>query len=191
LKGAAILTLVGCGLLLGVRGGAPTAPGVAPAGSAIAAMGAALVPVLFSYGGWQTAGFVAGEIREPRRNLPRAMLLGVAGVIVLYVLVALACVRALGPVGLAATDTPALDVMSRTVGARGAALVSAGIALSTLGFLSQSILVAPRVYFAMADDGVFFRQVSWVHPRTRAPVAAIALQGTLAIAIALIGHFDQ
>jgi APA family basic amino acid/polyamine antiporter len=76
------------------------------------------------------------------------------------------------------------------MGRRGALAISAGISISTLGFLSQSILTAPRVYFAMAEDGLFFRSIGRVHPRTRAPVAAIALQGTLAIAIALAGTFE-
>src|SRR6267143_4012686 len=80
--------------------------------------------------------------------------------------------------------------MRLAFGPSGAAFVAAAIAISTLGFLSQSILTAPRVYFAMADDGLFFRTVARVHPRTRAPVAAIALQGGLAIAIALAGTFE-
>jgi APA family basic amino acid/polyamine antiporter len=156
----------------------------------LAAMGGALVPVLFSYGGWQTAGFLAGEIRDPTRNLPRAMLLGVIGVVTLYVLVAFACVRVLGPVELGRTGTPALDVMRRAFGARGGTFLAAAVALSTLGFLSQSILTAPRVYFAMADDGLFFAAVGKLHPRTHAPVAAIALQGILAVVIALWGGYE-
>jgi basic amino acid/polyamine antiporter, APA family len=80
--------------------------------------------------------------------------------------------------------------MTRTLGRRGALAISAGIAVSTLGFLSQSILTAPRVYFAMAEDGVFFRSVASVHPRTRAPVVAIALQGVLTVVLALSGTFD-
>jgi APA family basic amino acid/polyamine antiporter len=193
LKIVAVLALVAGGLVL--AGGPPVAapPLVPPPATTLAlvgAMGSALVPVLFSYGGWQTAGFVAGEIRDPERNLPRAMLLGVAGVIALYVLVALACVRVLGPAGLGQTGTPALEVMRRAFGARGGRILAAAVALSTLGFLSQSILTAPRVYFAMASDGLFFSAVGKLHPRTRAPVAAIALQGLLAAVIALWGHYD-
>jgi APA family basic amino acid/polyamine antiporter len=188
LKIAAVLALVGCGLVLG--GAAPQASAPTAHDSGPLALGAALVPVLFSYGGWQTSGFIAGEMRNPARDLPRALLLGVAGVIALYLAVAWVCVRVLGPAGLAATATPALEVMSRALGRRGSALLAAGIALSTLGFLSQSILTAPRVYFAMADDGLFFAGIGRVHPRTRAPVAAIALQGVLAALIALWGHYD-
>jgi APA family basic amino acid/polyamine antiporter len=154
-------------------------------------VGAALTPVMFAYGGWQTASFVAGEMREPRRDLPRGILIGVCGVITLYTLVNFACLRALGAEGLAATTTPASEVMRIALGPRGAALIAVGIAISTLGFLSQSMLTAPRVYFAMAEDGVFFKDVARLDPRTRAPVAAIALQGLLAAVIAVSGRYEQ
>jgi APA family basic amino acid/polyamine antiporter len=192
LKIAAVLMLVVAGLLLVPHLPAPASSSSPPTSmlQLIAAMGSALVPVLFSYGGWQTAGFVAGELREPSRNLPRALILGVTGVVTLYVLVALACVHVLGPVGLANSRAPASDVMRLAFGARGATLLAAAVSLSTLGFLSQSILTAPRVYFAMADDGLFFAAVGKLHPRTHAPVAAIVLQGILAVVIALSGGFD-
>jgi APA family basic amino acid/polyamine antiporter len=184
LKIGALAGLIGAGLLLG---GVAASSGTAatPQG-----FGAALIPVLFAYGGWQTACFVAGEMKDPRRDLPRALLAGVAGVIALYTLVAFVCLRALGAEGLARTSAPALDVMTRALGRRGGLAIAAGISISTLGFLSQSILTAPRVYFAMAEDGLFFRAVAGVHPRTHAPIAAIALQGVLAIAIALAGTFE-
>jgi basic amino acid/polyamine antiporter, APA family len=187
-KVAAILALVTLGLVADPAPAAAAAP--SPAGG-IGAMGAALVPVLFAYGGWQTTSFIAGELRRPERDLPRGLLLGVAGVVVLYLGVNYVCLRVLGPDGLAATATPASEVMRRAAGDRGAALIAAGIAVSTLGFLSQSILTAPRVYFAMARDGVFVRGVGWLHPRTRAPVVAIALQGAAAVAIALSGRYEQ
>jgi len=188
LKILALLTLIACGLL--APGRAPAAPDSMAPG--VRAFGGALAPVLFSYGGWQTASFVGGEIRDPRRNLPRALVGGVVGVVALYALVAWACVRVLGADGLASTSTPALDLMTRTLGRRGGVLVAAGIALSTLGFLSQSILTAPRVYFAMAQGGGrFFAGLGRLHPRTRVPVAAIALQGGLAALIALVGRFEQ
>ncbi|HEX4458234.1 MAG TPA: amino acid permease, partial [Polyangia bacterium] len=195
LKIGAILALVVGGLWRAggpsVDGGAAAvAPDTAGPFALVGAMGAALIPVLFSYGGWQTAGFVAGEIKEPARNLPRAMLLGVAGVIALYVLVAFVCVRVLGPAGLGRASAPALDVMRRAFGARGAQFLAAAVSLSTLGFLSQSILTAPRVYYAMANDGLFFAAVGKLDRRTHVPVAAIVLQGALAGLIALWGHYD-
>jgi APA family basic amino acid/polyamine antiporter len=154
-------------------------------------MGAALTPVMFAYGGWQTASFVAGEMRAPRRDLPRGLLIGVCGVILFYALVNFAYLRSLGAEGLAATTTPASEVMRLALGERGAMLIAVGIAISTLGFLSQSMLTAPRVYFAMAEDGVFFKDVARLDARTRAPVVAIVLQGALAAVIAVSGRYEQ
>jgi APA family basic amino acid/polyamine antiporter len=160
-------------------------------GGLLSALGAAMVPVLFAYGGWQTACFVAGELKEPRRDLPRALVLGVIGVAALYISVNFICVRALGVSGLAETHTPASAVMRLALGQKGATLIALGIAVSTLGFLSQSVLTAPRVYFAMAEDGVFFRQLAWVHPKTRVPVVAITLQSIWTVVILLSGRYEQ
>ncbi|HET9742765.1 MAG TPA: amino acid permease [Terriglobales bacterium] len=157
----------------------------------ISEFGAAMVPVLFAYGGWQTANFVASELKDPRRDLPRGLLLGVIGVIILYVSVSFVCLRALGPVGLANSRTPASAVMNAAMGGTGGMILAFGIAISTLGFLSQGILTAPRVYFAMAEDGVFFRSVAWVHPATRVPVVAIVLQSIWTMVIMLTGRYEQ
>ena len=182
LKIGAIGAVIACGL----GPAAAPGPGVANPRSNFAA---ALIPVLFSYGGFQTACFVAGELKDARRDLPRALVAGVSFVVLLYVGVAFACDRILGE-ALQLSATPALEVATRVLGPRGAGLIAAGVALSSLGFLSQSILTAPRVYFAMAEDGVFLRGVARVHPRTRAPVVAIVLQGGLAILLALTGTFE-
>ena len=149
------------------------------------------MPVLFAYGGWQTSSFVAGELKSPQRDLPRGLLIGVSGVILLYLLVNYVCIRALGMSGLAATTTPASDVMRAALGERGATLIAAGIAISTIGFLSQNLLTGPRVYFAMATDGTFFKSVARVHPRTRVPVVAIVLQGAIASILALSGSYER
>jgi APA family basic amino acid/polyamine antiporter len=157
----------------------------------LTAMGASLTPVLFAYGGWQTASFMSAELKDPRRDLVRGLLLGVAGVIVLYLAVNWVCLRALGPAGLAATTTPASTVMRLALGEQGGRWTAIAIAVSTLGFLSQGMLTAPRVYFAMAADGLFFRQVAWVSPTTRVPVVSIAMQGAMATVIALSGKYEQ
>ena len=157
----------------------------------VTGFGAAMIPVLFAYGGWQTSNFIASEIRDPRRNLTRALMIGVAGVILLYVLMNVVCVRALGAAGLAATTVPATQVMRRAMGGVGAELVAFGIAISTLGFLSQSILTGPRVYFAMAEDGLFFRAVARVTRKTQVPAVAIVLQSCWAAVIALSGSYEQ
>jgi basic amino acid/polyamine antiporter, APA family len=190
-KIAAIAALVGCGLF--AAGASPERAPAAPplTFGLLTAVGAALVPVVFAYGGWQTSSFVAGEMRDPRRDLPRSLLLGMAGVVVLYLLVSFVCVRVLGPAALAATTTPASEVMRRALGSKGGRLIAVGIAVSTLGFLSQGILTAPRVYFAMARDGVFFERVGRLTARTRVPLTAIALQGAVASVIAVSGTYEQ
>ena len=159
--------------------------------SLIFTFGAAMTPVLFAYGGWQTSSFLAGEVRDPRKTLPRGLVLGVLGVIAVYTSVNFVYVRALGPAGLAATMTPASTVMRALLGPRGGSLIAAGIAFSAFGFLGQSMLTAPRVYFAMAKDRIFFRGVAWIDPRTHVPVVAILLQGVWAIVIALTGTYAQ
>jgi basic amino acid/polyamine antiporter, APA family len=155
------------------------------------AFGSALTPILFAYGGWQTSSFLGAEVRDPKKTLPRGLVLGVLGVIAVYTSVNFVYVRALGPAGLAATMTPASSVMRALLGPRGGSLIAAGIAFSAFGFLGQSMLTAPRVYFAMAEDRVFFRGVAWIHPQTRVPVVAILLQGIWAIVIALTGTYAQ
>ncbi len=157
----------------------------------LGSIAAAMTPVAFAYGGWQTASFVAAEMRHPARDLSRGLVLGVAGVVLLYLSVNFVCVKVLGPAGLAATRTPASAVMRAALGERGARWIAVGIAVSTLGFLSQGILTAPRVYYAMARDGLFFQAVGRISPRTGAPVTAIVLQGILATVIAIYGRYEQ
>ena len=191
LKILGIAVLVGAGIWFAPAAAAHAQAPSLGSISAVAAIGAAMTPVMFSYGGWQTSSFVAGEMRNPQRDLGRGLLFGVAGVILLYCSVALVCVHALGPAGLAASKTPATDVMRLALGERGASFIAIGIAISALGFLSQGMLTAPRVYFAMAEDGLFFRKVAEVSSRTRVPVVAIVLQGVAAAVIALSGTFGQ
>ncbi|HEY1402960.1 MAG TPA: amino acid permease [Pyrinomonadaceae bacterium] len=194
LKIAAIAALVFCGWWFsGGTNGFTNAPALGEPLSfdLLVALGAALTPVMFSYGGWQTTSFVAGEMRDPRRDLARGLLFGVAGVVLLYTAVSFVCVYALGAGGLAQTETPATSVMRRALGERGATLIALGITVSTLGFLSQALLTTPRVYFAMAEDGLFFRRIAEVNARTRVPVFAITLQGAAAIVIALSGKYGQ
>jgi APA family basic amino acid/polyamine antiporter len=190
LKILAVAALVLCGVVL-----APAVPQVASPSetsyNAFAGVGAAMTAVMFSYGGWQTSSFVAGEMRNPRRDLARGLLFGVAGVVILYTAVAFVCVHALGPQALADSRTPASDVMRLALGRKGAAFIAAGIAISALGFLSQGMLTAPRVYFAMAEDGVFFRQLASVNEHSRVPVLAIVLQGVASAVIALSGTYGQ
>lgn len=192
LKILAIVALVLCGLLLaGPQAGPPRPMEPMASLGLLAGIGAALTSVMFSYGGWQTSSFVAGEMRDPRRDLVRGLLFGVIGVVVLYTAVALTCVLVLGPEGLARSTAPASDIMRLALGDTGATLIALGVAISTLGFLSQSMLTAPRVYFAMAEDRLFFRKIAEVSETSRVPVFAILLQGAVAIVIALSGQYSQ
>jgi APA family basic amino acid/polyamine antiporter len=195
LKIVAIVALVVCGLfLVSADTSGANSPGWLdrPASfNLLTAVGLAMVPVLFAYGGWQTATFVAGEIKEPQKNLALGLILGVIGVVVLYLGANIVYLRTLGTSGLAAATAPASEVMRRALGDFGARAIATGIAISTVGFLSQSMLTAPRVYFAMAKDGLFFKSVGAVHPKTRAPVVAIGLQGLLATIIAFWGRYEQ
>ncbi len=193
LKIAAITGLIGAGLFL-VRAPHPLLHPMLDRPLSLdllTAIGAAMVPVLFAFGGWQTSNFIAEEVKEPRKNLSRALVIGVAGVIVLYVGVNFVCVRTLGPQGLADTRVPATAVMRVAMGSAGARLIALGIAVSTLGFLSQSVLTAPRVYFAMARDKLFFRSIATVTRRTHVPALAIALQSAWTIVVALSGRYEQ
>jgi basic amino acid/polyamine antiporter, APA family len=189
MKIVAIAGLVIFGLLF--AGKHENAPATINSNWSLPAFGAAMVPVLFAIGGWQTSCFLASEVKEPKKNLPRGLLMGVLGVIVLYLTVNWVCVRSLGPEALAATSTPATEVLRLALGERGATFIALAITISALGFLSQSILTAPRVYFAMAEDGLFFRAVAWLHPRTRVPIFAIILQSVWTIVITLSGRYEQ
>ncbi len=193
MKIGAIATLIAAGVFL-IKAPHPLWHPVLdrkPSLDLVTAVGAAMVPVLFAFGGWQTANFIAAEVKDPAKNLSRALVMGVRGVIVLYVGVNFVCVRTLGPQGLAETTVPATSVMRIAMGDAGARLIALGIAVSTLGFLSQSILTAPRVYFAMARDKLFFQSVAKVTERTHVPVVAIVLQSVWTLVVALSGRYEQ
>ncbi len=186
LKLAALAALIATGLAAGM----PAAPDAPPATAPIT-LGAALVPILFTYGGWQQTNFIAEEMVEPERTLPRALILGVGTVILVYLLANIAYLRVLGAAGLAASTAPAADLMLAVLGPAGSTLIAAGIAASTFGFLNLVILVTPRVFQAMAADGVFFPQLARLHPVHRTPAAAIAVQAGWASVLALSGSFGQ
>jgi APA family basic amino acid/polyamine antiporter len=193
LKIVAIIGVIGCGVAILARGSASTEMrGVVPT-HPWAALGAALTPVMFAYGGWQTASFAAADMRDPARDLSRAMLYGVLGVVALYLAVNAVFLVALGADGLAATVTPAAAIVDRlSPNARyGAELMAGFIALSTFGFLSQGLFATPRVYQAMAADGLFFRSIAHISPRSHTPVVAIALQGTLSAIVAASGTYES
>jgi APA family basic amino acid/polyamine antiporter len=189
LKLAALATLIGVGVAVGVPAPREALPAAGSGG--FRAFGAALVPVLFTYGGWQQTNFIAEEIVEPERTLPRALVLGVAVVAAVYLLANLAYLRVLGPAGLAASSAPAADTMRRLLGPAGGTFIAAGIAISTFGFLDLVILVTPRVLQTMAADGVFFPRLAALHPRYQTPAPAIVAESAWAIVLTLTGTFAQ
>jgi basic amino acid/polyamine antiporter, APA family len=192
LKVAAIAAVVLAGLFIAPQiGFRPTEVLATVSADPLKAFGAAMIPVVFSYGGWQTANYVAGEIRDPSRNLARALLVGVIAVISIYLLVNIACVRALGVKQLGETLTPVSDVLQRAAGPVGAGLAASAIALSAIAYLSQAMLTGPRVYFAMARDGLFFRGVARVGDSSRVPVISIILQAVWTGFLALSGSYEQ
>jgi basic amino acid/polyamine antiporter, APA family len=193
LKLAALAALILLGLFWPVTSAAPAglAAPAAPAASLLTAIGTALIPVLFAYGGWQSTNFVAGELKEPRRDLPRALILGVAIVVVAYVLANVVYVRVLGVGGLAASTAPASDVMRSVLGTTGARVIAVGITVSTFGFVNLAILAAPRVYQTMAADGVFFGRAARLHERFRVPWAALLIQGGWAILLIATKTYGQ
>jgi basic amino acid/polyamine antiporter, APA family len=192
-----VLKIAALGLLiaLGFLAPAQTSPPVAavePAGTFLPILfGAALIPILFSYGGWQNANYVAEEIKNPRRNLPLSLVAGTALVVVIYMLVNIVYLRTLGHAGLAATMTPASDAAARALGGAGDRFVAAAIAISTFGFLNLGVLAPTRVYYAMAADGLFFSRLARLHPVHRTPSFAIVLQSGWSILLLLTGTYAQ
>ena len=191
LKILVIAALIAAGFVVSPNR-AGSSPVIAPVQglSVFALLGAALIPVLFAYDGWQTASFMSGELKHPRRTLSYGLVAGVLSVIALYLLVTVVCLRALGPAKLAASSAPATDIM-HLAGRTWEWIIALGVGLSTLGFLSNQVLTSPRIYYAMAEDGDFFSALAWLHPRTKAPIIAIALQGVVAIAITLLATAFQ
>jgi APA family basic amino acid/polyamine antiporter len=179
--------------LLCVAGLAAAPAAVATSPQSVSALGfmTALVPVMFAYGGWQTACFVAGEVKDAPRTLPRALVWGVVAVIVLYLAVSFVCVRALGAAALAQSTAPAADVLRLAWGETGVKAVSAAVVLSTLGYISQAVLTAPRVIYAMAADRPQLSRLAWIDPRHGVPSLAIVTMTLISALIALSGSYGQ
>ena len=153
--------------------------------------GLALVSVLWAYDGFADVSFVSGEVRDPQRNLPRALLLGTGSVVAIYLLVNAAYLY-LMPIGdIAHSRLVAADAMQLLVGRVGVGLVAVVVMVSTFGGLAGSMLTGPRIFFAMADDRLFFQGVARIHPRYRTPSTAILLTAGLGIAFVLMRTFEQ
>ena len=191
-KYGGLLFIIALALIVGLpRTGGHFVPAV-PAGSFhVSAFGLALVSVLWAFDGWADLSFVAGEVKEPRRVLPRAIVIGTLAVIAIYLLANIGYLAVM-PVGEIRHSKPvAADVAQRLIGAPGVVLVAATVMLSTFGTLNATLLTAPRVFFAMADDGLFFRRVAAVHPRYGTPYVAILLASALGVVFVLLRTFEQ
>jgi APA family basic amino acid/polyamine antiporter len=152
----------------------------------------ALVSALFTYGGWQNIGFIAGELKNPQRNLPLSMVVGVTAVIVIYMLVNLVFVNVLGVPNMGVSRLVASDAMEGLWGSAGGSFVALLIMVSSFGITNAIIMVSPRVYYAMAKDGLFIPQLARVHPRYKTPHVALVFQAIWASVIVLAsGTFQQ
>ena len=154
-------------------------------------VGVALVAALFAYDGWVAATLIAGEVRDPGRALPRALATGTAVIVATYLIINAAYLFALPLADVARSQAVAVDAMTRVAGGAGTAVVAALVMLSTFGGLNAGLLTGPRVYFAMAEDGLFFRQVAAVHPRYRTPHVAVAIVVVLTAVNASLRTFEQ
>ncbi|MBM3264050.1 MAG: amino acid permease [candidate division Zixibacteria bacterium] len=160
-------------------------------GFSIGAFGAAMITGLFAYEGWTFSSYVAGEMRNPHRSLPFSVIAGMFFVMAIYLLANVVYIYVLPFEQVQTSSWIAADVMNALVGPTGALLISIGVMCSTFGGVNVQILVAPRVFFAMARDGLFFQGLTKVHPKYRTPAHSILWQGILACVFALSGQYDQ
>jgi APA family basic amino acid/polyamine antiporter len=191
-KFGALALLVLAALVLGGGTGASTA-NFAGTGAAVGGglFGLALISVLWAYDGVADVTFAAGEIRDPQRTLPRAIIGGTAAILLIYMAVNVAYLYVTPAAGMATSALVAADTLQALVGPAGVTAVSVVVAISTLGALNATMLAAPRVFFAMAEDGLFFRRAAAVHPRYDTPYVAILLAGALGIVFVMTRTFEQ
>src|SRR5215510_12347974 len=158
---------------------------------AISSMGLALVSILWAYDGWADLSFASGEVKDPQRNLPRAIILGTIAIIVIYVLTNIAYLYVNHIDAVARSPLVAADTMLALFGRAGVVLVSVFVMISSFSSLNGSMLASPRVFFAMADDGLLFQAIAKVHPRYRTPHVAILLAAVLGIALVMSRSFER
>jgi amino acid transporter len=153
--------------------------------------GIALVAVLWAYDGWADLTFIAGEVKEPGRTLPRALIGGVATIVVVYLAVNLAYLWVLPMDVMSTSPLVAADTATRIFGQMGAAIVAALVMLSTFGTLNGSMMTGPRIFWAMADEKLFFKPVAAVHTKFRTPHVAISLAALLGILYVSLQSFEE
>ncbi len=191
-KYGGLLFIILFALALGLpRTGGYYTPVNPPGSFTVSAFGLALVSTLWAYDGWADLSFVSGEVRDPQRNIPRALITGTLAVIGIYLLANVAYLAVIPVDQMRHSPLVAADVAQRVLGEPGVAFVGITVMLSTFGTLTGSLLTAPRIFFAMADDRLFFRGVASVHPRFKTPWVAIGLSSALGIAFVLLRTFEQ
>jgi len=190
-KYAGLLVVIVLAFVTDLPRGGHFLPAAPPGSFDLARFGLALVSVLWVFDGWADLSFIAGEVREPQRNLPRALIGGTLAVIAIYLLANLAYLTVL-PIGeMRHSPLIAAEVGQRLLGAAGAALVSVTVVVSTFGTLNGVLLTTPRIFFAMAADGKLFRPLARVHPRFQTPYVAIGLGAALGVVFVLARTFEQ
>ncbi len=191
-KYGALVVLVAASLLLGGGAGATWSHLQAATGPVEAGMfGLALISVLWAYDGFADVSFASGEVKDPHRNLPRAILWGTLAIIAIYLSANLAYVYVNGLERMQQSRLVAADTMGALFGQAGAASIAVVVMISTFGSLMGSMLAGPRIFFALADDGLFFRRIAAVHPRFGTPHVAITLAMVLGAAMVLTQTFEQ
>jgi APA family basic amino acid/polyamine antiporter len=191
-KYGGLLFIIAVALILGLpRTGGHYTPAVPVGSFHVAAFGLALVSVLWAFDGWADLSFVSGEVKDPRRILPRAIIIGTCAVIAIYLLANLGYLAVMSVEEIRHSRLVAADVAQRLIGPAGVVFVATTVMLSTFGTLNATLLTAPRVFFAMADDGLFFRRVASVHPRFGTPSVAILLAALLGVVFVLLRTFEQ
>jgi APA family basic amino acid/polyamine antiporter len=150
-----------------------------------------MIGVLWAYEGWQYVTFSAGEVVNPQRNYPRALFVGTAFLIAVYLIANLAYLAALGPAGVAESESIAAESLTAVVNPTSAKLIVLTILVSVFSAANSNVLTCPRVYYAMANDGLFFRKLAEVHPRFGTPAFAIVAGSLWAAVLALAGTFNQ
>jgi amino acid transporter len=169
----------------------PTSAALTPGTTTIGLFGLALISILWVYDGWADVTFVSGEVRRPERYLPLALIIGAAAVIAIYLAANSAYIHVLGIGEIARSKLVAADVAERLVGRIGVTFVSVTVMISTFGTVNASLMTGSRIFFAMADDGLFFKGIAAVHPRFHTPYVAIWLTAGLGAVFVMIRNFEQ
>src|SRR5438132_1460355 len=169
----------------------PAAAVAATSGTSISSFGLALISILWVYDGWADVTFVSGEVKRPERYLALALIIGTSAVVVIYLLTNLAYAHVFSMGQISRSELVAADVASHLIGGAGVTLVSLAVMISAFGTLNGSMMTGPRILFAMADDGLFFKQIAAVHPKFKTPYVAILLATVLAVIFVMVRSFEQ